>query len=130
MHPKSVVFRAPLDSQAPQLEQLLTAITATGLKFTTGTYLGNGAERTVALASAPEILIIIPKFPPNTTYPVIQTASNQLSITFRVTPKITWIPGFGYVADAVTSLSHNAMTLGVNAAVNSISQEYAYILIG
>ena len=127
-HRKDVTFRAPLDDYATQLEILLQNISRDGLRSVSGSYTGDGTtSKTVEIGFAPNLLIISENVNTGTaSFPVAKNMVFSLYANIGV----SYIPGTGFVNDAVTGYSSGSVTLGVNTNVNEAGTAYLFLAIG
>lgn len=128
MHRKEVTFKAPLDDYATQLENLLQNISRDGLKSVSGSYTGDGTtSKTVEIGFAPILLIISKSVNTGTT--TFPLAGNMV-FSLYANIGVSYIPGTGFVNDAVTAYSNGSVTLGVNTNVNAAGTSYLFLAIG
>ena len=119
---------APLDSQVPYLEQFLNDVSREGLKSLSGSYTGDGTtSKTVTIGFAPILLIISENV--NLSSAIFPVAKNMVfSIYSNI--GVSYIPGTGFVKDAVTGFSNGSISLGINANVNTAGTSYLFLAIG
>jgi hypothetical protein len=129
MHRKTVTFQAPLDNSVLYLEQFLSDVAKNGLKSASGSYTGDGVSGKIITLDFTPVLVIVSKFinlGTETSYPV----SGNFVFSLRSNEGISYIPGTGFVKDAVTGISANTFTLSNNANVNTADTEYIFLAVG
>ena len=128
MLPKTTVFKTPLDSQAIQLESYLSQISRDGLRGVSGTYTGDGTNnRQVSIGFSP-VLIVISKFVDlgKTTFPL----GGNIVFALSGNPGVSYVPGTGFVKDAVITFNNTGITVGTNTSVNAAGSTFTYFAIG
>jgi len=128
MHRKDFILRTPLDNYIVPLESFLQVISRDGLKSLSGSYTGDGTtSKTVEIGFAPILLIISKSVNTGTTtFPL----AGDMVFSLYANIGVSYIPGTGFVNDAVTAYSNGSVTLGVNTSVNQSGTLYLFLAIG
>ena len=119
---KPNVIQPPLsDSQAIAIEKMFQSIFSNALQYKTGTYTGNGKAGTILTINLKALFLYIQK--------TVAGAGNAV-FALRDQPNVSFKPGSGFIANAVTAWGTNTITLGSDADVNTIGTVYRYFAIG
>lgn len=121
-------FKTPLDEQAIQIDALFSKICREGARIGTGSYTGDGVSGTaVAIGFSPSFIAISESHNLGTaSFPV----SGNMAFAFSLNAGVSYIPGTGFVNNAVTGFSDTGITLGTNVAVNEAGTSYIYMAVG
>ena len=118
-----------MDDYVVHLETFLTLLAKDSLKSSSGSYIGDGTnKKTITFDFIPKV-VIISKYVDlgrNTTWPV----SGNVCIALLGNVGIAYIPGTGFVKDAITDMSVKGLSLGVNVNVNEANKQFIYLAIG
>lgn len=125
---KDFTLRNPLDQYTVYLEKFLSDVSRDGLKSLSGSYTGDGTtSKTVTIGFKPILLIISENVNlASATFPVAK------NMVFSLYSKVgvSYIPGTGFVNDAVTGFTNGVISLGVNTNVNTAGTDYLFLAIG
>jgi hypothetical protein len=125
---KDFALQPPLDSYAIYLEKFLNDVSRTALKSVSGAYVGDGTtSKTVFVGFAPILLIISQNV--RLGVDALPVAKNMVFSLYS-NIGVSYIPGTGFVGDAVTGYSNGNITLGVNNNVNESGKNYLFLAIG
>lgn len=116
------------DDKVVVLEQQLQTLFTNGAQIRTGEYTGDGtASRVLTIGVRPLFVYIARKIDIGRTvsWPVL---GNSVFSSFT-NIGVSYIPGAGYVKDAVLSFSPTGITLGSNANVNASKVVFNYFII-
>lgn len=122
MIPKSITLTPPWeDLKVSQLEQLMVTLFSSSLRSRSGTFTGNGIDGTAVTMG----------FKPLFVYAQRTAAGAGNSVfAIREAGGVSFIPGSGFVSDAIKSFTPDGVTVGTNSNINSSGIQYAYIAVG
>jgi len=115
------------DDKIGELDRQLSTIFAKGLQYKSGTYVGDGRVSHVITMGVSPVFVYIQKQGDlgRNTFPV---AGNSV-FALAGNPGVAYIPGTGFVKDAVLSYQNTGITIGVNANVNTVAVTYCYFVL-
>lgn len=128
MIPKNFIIKAPVDASALFLERFLGDVSRNALKSISGSYTGDGSSsKSVLVGFKPIILIISENISvASAAFPV----TKDMVFSLGNNDGVSYIPGTGFVKDAITGYSNGSISLGVNANVNTAGTNYLFLAIG
>jgi len=122
MIPKQVTLTPPWnDRKVSQLEKMLVSIFGSGLQSRVGSYTGDGTDDRDFIIGMKVIFIYIQR--------KTAVAGNAV-FAIREADGISFVPGSGFVSDAVKAFTPTGITMGTNVDINGSGLTYAYLAIG
>lgn len=134
MIPKTKTLRPPwdkdriADEQVIALELMLGNLHKEAIRYRVSTYIGDGVNnRSITIGFAP-ILIYIQRWLDKNkdTFPF----SGNACFAFKDNDGVAYIPGTGFVKNAILSYNNNGVVLGTNVAVNEATKKFLYFALG
>jgi hypothetical protein len=119
---------APLsDDKIGELDRQLSTIFSKSIQAKFGTYTGDGRSSHIIDMGVSPLMVYIQKQGDlgRNTFPL---AGNSV-FALAGNPGVAYIPGTGYVKDAVLSYQNTGITIGSNSNVNAINVVYCYFIL-
>lgn len=131
---KTTSITPPLDDfKVVALEAQLATLFTNALQCRVGTFTGDGRTSRTLTLGIKALFLYIQKFI-DPTSPAILAAGFPIAgngtFSLRDMPGVTYVPGTGFVNDAVKSYTSDGVTLGSNANVNQVGTQYLFFAIG
>ena len=126
---KPTKFIPPLtEDQIIALETFLSNVGRQAGRISSGSYTGDGVSgKQITVGFAPAFLVISKQANLGTeAFPL----SGNMVLSLQGNTGVSYLPGIGFVNDAVLSYSNTGFTIGVNASVNALNVPFIYFAIG
>jgi len=119
---KDIVFRPPwTDKSVAQIEILLSRFSEKSLQYRSGNYVGDGRDDRDVFIGLHPIFVYIQRS--------VAGAGNAV-FAIRQAEGVSFIPGGGFVSDAIKAFERDGITVGSNTDVNAVGLEYSYLALG
>lgn len=116
------------DSKLVNLERMLILLFSGALQHRVASYTGDGVDdREIDVGTDIKVAMILRKPDKNTaSFPV----SGNAVFAFQENDGVSYVPGTGFVNNAVKSVLNRKLKLGINTDVNEAGTNYFYFIIG
>ena len=126
---KPVKFTPPLeDIKIIALENFLSEVGRSAGRIAQGSYTGDGTSgKVLTIGFSPSLLVISKQA--NLATESFPLAGNMV-FSLSGNSGVSYVPGTGFVKDAVLSFTNTGVTIGSNSAVNAANVSFIYFAIG
>jgi hypothetical protein len=125
---KTFVIQKPIENFAVPIELFLKDVSEKALQSYQGSYVGTGKSgKKVTFPFSPKIVVISPYIDVGRTG---DTTTGNMLFALSSNVGVTWVPGTGFVKNAVISFQNDGFTLGSNADCNTNGTNYIFLAVG